>query len=145
MKIDLYEKSQRRLVGSLLYDNTDITQVLGIVTADDFDNPILEVIFKSIQSLSYKDKQVSAVSVASLLESWGSLEKVGGTSELYLLRDEGRQALLEAPALLYAEEVKKGSTRRNVNIFLEETKPLFVSDGSGVGVFATGHSSWSER
>lgn len=128
MSDNLYERSQRRLIGSLLYSSDGSNDILGMVTSEDFDDPAMEAYYKSISNVAKRDEEITAFTVANELEGLGLLSKLGGLQELGMLREEGRKALMEAPSILYADQVKKGSTRKLVSSILEEAKPALKED-----------------
>lgn len=127
----LYKQVQRRLVATLLYDSTSANRVLEIVTTEDIEEPALELIFNAILDITRRNEIISPVSIAQQLEIQGNLAKAGGPSTLYLLRDEGRSYLLEAPPELYAQMVKESSAKSKLTRIISEHKDTFKND-SGI-------------
>lgn len=99
-KQELYSHVQRRLIAALLYSDAEANRVLELVSVEDFAEPAYETIFQAIIEVSRRNEDITAISVAHQLEVAGNLESAGGISELYLLRDEGKEYLLEAPSTL---------------------------------------------
>lgn len=124
----LYTQVQRRLVASLLSDSTNASRVLEIVTAEDFEEPSLEIIFASAVEIARRNETISPVSIAAELEATGMLQAAGGSLGLYQLREEGAQYLMEAPPELYAAMVKESSTKYKVNNVLAQARDQFKID-----------------
>lgn len=128
---ELYKDIQSRLIGALLYDASSANRVLEIVTAQDFEEPSLEIIFEAIVAVVRRDETPSPVAVAKELEALGQLKEAGGPAALYSMREAGRKYLLEATAELYALMVKEASAKSKVQKVITEAKSVFTND-SGV-------------
>lgn len=130
---ELYKQSQRRLVSTLIANSSKINRVLEIVNTNDIEEPNLELIFNAMTNIARRNEEVSAVTVASELESTGELAKTGGIKEIYTLRNEGQKYILDAQPEIYAQIVKNASARSKVSSILTENKELFKDD-SGISV-----------
>lgn len=130
---ELYKLAQRRLVASLVYNGEGATRVFEIVTVDDVEEPALNLILTAIVDLVRQDTAISVFTIAQKLEVAGALVQAGGLTELYALRNEGRQYLLECPVEIYAEVVKESSARNSVSKIITETGDSLKAD-SGFGV-----------
>lgn len=107
----LYDDVQRRLIASLIASSEDVAHVLETVDQSDFAEPEFEIIFATIVEIVRSNETVSVVSVAEYLEATGALNKIGGTAELYNLRNLGFKYLHDAPASVYARIVCELSVR----------------------------------
>lgn len=130
-KREIYQKSQRCLVASLLYDASNAKRIFELVGVQDFDDVFLAKIIESIIDLSRRDEKISVITVATELENKGVLAEIGGIQELYKLYTEGEKYLLEAPAEKYADNVKESSAKNKLNNIVLEAKDFFKDD-SGV-------------
>lgn len=125
---DLYVQSQRKLLCSLLYDNTDIHSVLETLTVDDFSEPLYATIFDSFRNIIKNNLQLNPVTLASDLEERGFLSHAGGTSALVQMWQEGETYILEAPISLYVDKVRNGAVRASIKKIMEEKKPFLEPD-----------------
>lgn len=132
-KRDGYIAAQKRLIATLLYDSETINRVLEIVTPEDIEEPNLELIYTAMLNLARRNEHVSSVTVAKELEETGTLKAAGGTTELYSLIEYGRKVILEAQPPIYADIVKKSSTRTKVSRILSESMQIF-KENSGISV-----------
>lgn len=130
---ELYKLAQRRLVASLVFKGEEATRVFEIITVDDVEEPALNLIMTAIVELARENKAISEFTIAKQLEEAGALSQIGGLSELYALRNEGRQYLLECPVEIYADVVKESSARNSVLKIVGETSESLKAD-SGHGV-----------
>lgn len=128
---ELYKQAQRALTASLVYDGTDAIRVFEIVTPDDIEEPALQLTIMAIAELMRTNQTISVISIAKQLENEGNLAKVGGSSELYALRNEGKKRLLESPAEVYALVVKESASKSKIKSILRTNTELFKDD-SGV-------------
>lgn len=128
---ELYKQVQRRLVASLVFDGESATRVFEIITPDDLEEPALQLILTAIVELVRINEPISVISIAKQLEDRALLAKVGGTVELYTLRNEGEKYLLEAPADLYAAVVKESASKSKIRTILSSNTDMFKDD-SGV-------------
>ncbi len=125
---DLYKESQRRLIGSLVADGESVNRVLEVVTAEDFEEPDLQLIFESIINASRADESVTTISIAKDLENRGLLAKVGGAAAIYDFKTRGERWRIEAPAEVYAAIVKEHSAKSRMKTVLGEHEKLFTPD-----------------
>lgn len=127
-KDELYKKAQRRLVACLLCDDESSVQALEQVSAEDFKEPALGVVFAAAADVLRRGEKVSAMTIAECLEANGELEHAGGVSELYSLRSEGERYLSEAPITVYARIVREFSGKDQVRSILKEHSKSFLPD-----------------
>jgi replicative DNA helicase len=132
---ELYKLAQRRLIASLVFNGEGATRVFEIITVDDVEEPALNLIITAVVELVREDTAISVFTVAKQLEGVGALAQAGGLSELYALRNEGRQYLLECPVEIYADVVKESSARNSVSRIVNETSESLKAD-SGTEVTA---------
>lgn len=123
--------SQRRLIGSLLFDGARTSRVLELITPDDVQEPSLNLVMHAIANVSRRDEPVTAMTVGKSLLDFGALADVGGVEELYSLQSEGETYIQEALPELYAAMVKDYAAKTGVRTLIEETKDFFNED-SGV-------------
>lgn len=135
-KIDLYKESQRRLIGSLLADEASATRVFELVSALDFEEPALQLIFESILNVSRLNEPATVIAVAKNLEALGFLAEIGGAAELYSLRTRGLKWRLEAPPELYASIVKEHSAKSRMTRVLAEHVEQFKFDSGSTAAEA---------
>lgn len=126
-----YNQLQRRLIASLLANSSQVARVLELLMPEDFEEPALELVYTAIMDLSRRNEEITAVSIVAELERTGLLEKVGGISEMYLLRDEGSKYLLEGTPELYARMVKESSAKTKLKKIVGSFSEVFKQD-SGV-------------
>lgn len=119
---DLYERAQKDLVSSLLYDGSESKRILEIVDYTDFADPIMETIFYAITLLTRGDEKVTPSTVASELERLGNLEEVGGLQYLYLLHEEGSESSISNTAQRMAAVVKELSAKKRTADEIEKIK-----------------------
>jgi replicative DNA helicase len=129
--LEIYQRAQRSLVASLIFDGSFAQRVFEVVEPDDFEEPHLFLLIETILELTRRNVQVGTVTVASELELKGNLKKVGGPAELFALAKEGARAVLDAPPEIYALVVKEAAVKRKVSKLLDANKETFVTD-SGV-------------
>lgn len=131
-KNEIYEDVQKRLVASIIAEPGDsLIDIIDKVSPDDFRNPKYQLIFQTIHDLTDESYDVSVITVAQRLEAEGNLEKAGGVSSLYTLKNEGMKFLLEAPVDLYARTVRELSSKFQLReILLESMKDLRPDSGT---------------
>jgi len=144
---DLYKKSQRMLIASLIYNGSDATRVFELITPEDFQEPSFQLIADAIVELIRTDIKITAISIATELENRGQLAAVGGTSELYVLNNEGRKYLRENSITLYASVVKETSAKAKIlNEIKESAKSLKPDSGiSAAETLASLQSNLNEQ
>lgn len=125
---ELYVQAQRSLVASLIYDGSRVKEVFEICKPEYFSEPEYELIIEAMAELSRRDEILSTVSVAKELESRGQLKEVGGTAELYSLKNEGISVILKAPPITYAKLVKEQSAKNSAKNIILENQELFNED-----------------
>lgn len=128
---DLYARSQRRLVASLLADGSNISRVLESITVEDVEEPSYNLIFSVMADLARANQPISDITVGSRLEEQGNLRKAGGPSMLFSLVTEGQKYLLDAPVSVYASIVKEAAAKAGIRRELQEAGSAFKDD-SGV-------------
>ena len=104
--------AERSLVGCLMIDQMAFDQVIEIqLTADDFYDPKLAVVFSAIRNLRFQSVVIDFISICSRLNDMGKLEWVGGQSFVLDLIEEQASA---ANVLFYAKTVKDKSLLRQI-------------------------------
>lgn len=131
MAREKYEEFQKKLVGSLLYKDEELTQVLEHVSEEAIENPRLQVIFRAMAALARQSIHVSPVSVGEHLEKLGELKAVGGMPTLHKLATSGKQWTMDATPLFYALSVKEASIKVKAERDLQDRLGTFAED-SGV-------------
>lgn len=133
-KKELYDRAQKSLVSSLLFDGTKTNRVLELTSAEDFIEPSLNLIMEAITSVARRDEKVSTVTIAQQLQHEGHLNKIGGLSELYRLHAEGEKALLAAQPETYALVVRESSSKNKIEQLLQDSKNFFQDDSGTTAV-----------
>lgn len=127
-KQELYERAQRALVASLVYDGEHANQAFEIITTDDIREPSLGVIAEAVMELVRTDTKISHISIAERLDQAGQLEAAGGFSALNELYNEGRSYLLDHDITLYASIVLESSAKHQLKTTVEEYAKQFIDD-----------------
>ena len=125
---ELFKKTQRSLIASLLYNSDKASDVFELVESEDFHEAILEIIYDSILNVSRKGEDISIISIAEDLQERGELENVGGVTELYSLRNEGQKALSHSNVRTYARIVREYSAKNRARELLDESREFFEED-----------------
>lgn len=133
---DLYKKSQRMLIASLIYNGSDATRVFELITPEDFQEPSFQLIADAILELIRTDVKITTISIATELERRGQLAAVGGTTELYRLKTDGREYLRENSITLYASVVKEAAAKSKILAHIKAAAVNLKSD-SGVAAAET--------
>lgn len=127
----VYQRVQKLLVASLLYDGAKTNEVLSIVRETDFEDASMAVIVGAISSLARQNETVSAETVASKLQLEGQLAHIGGIKRIFELYALGEKALVRAQPTSYAIAVREMSSKRRVHSILAQ-KQVDLDDDSGV-------------
>lgn len=127
-KKDLYEKAQRALVSSLVYDGEHANQAFEIVTAEDIQEPSLALIIEAIRELLRTNVNVTRISIAERLDEAGKLQEAGGFAKLNELFNEGRNYLLDHSVEVYANIVQESSVKHQLNALLKDFSERFTDD-----------------
>lgn len=130
-KNELYVEAQKRVVGTLLADESEQHRVFELVTVEDFQEPKYQLLFEAIIEVNRANQEITPITVAKNLEETGLLAKIGGVAEVYSLRTNGLNWLLEAPPEIYAMIVREQSAKTKMVTIIKDHAPLFKSD-SGV-------------
>lgn len=126
----LYDRVQERLVCSLLAEGAEHDDVFDALTPEDFTIPRYSVLFRALADAHREGRPLDLVSVAEFLENRGELGKVGGTQELFSMRQQGREFQLEAPIKHYARIAKEQSAKFHSARLLNDSVSKF-SESSG--------------
>lgn len=118
----IYRDAQRKLVASLLVDDSGIDQIISVVTPEDFSDPAMSTIYASIVSLVRNETPISSTAVAIDLESEGNLENIGGITELEDLYFNGERWLTELPPKNRAYMIKDHSVKRNTTEIIDSSQ-----------------------
>jgi len=104
-------EAERSLLGSILWDNEILHDVVGIIRAEDFYRDTHQVIFAAIRDLYESRKGIDAVTLAEELERRGQFEQVGGNEMLAEITTSVPHA---ANGKYYAEIVRQKSINRHL-------------------------------
>lgn len=119
-KIDI--QAQEGLVSSLLFMPDHISEVVGLVSPDDFTDGKLATIFSAMLALNDENKRIEMSSVLQWLTSNNLLNQIGGGSaELIRLFNEGAVYGSQTTIESYAGIVKENSSRRSLKATLEKS------------------------
>jgi replicative DNA helicase len=104
-------EAEKCLLGSILWDNEVLHDVVGIIRAEDFYRDTHQVIFAAIRDLYEGRKGIDAVTLAEELEKRGQFELVGGNEMLAEITGSVPHA---ANGKYYAEIVRQKSINRQL-------------------------------
>lgn len=125
---ELYKKAQEKLISSLVYTDSDITDIFENVSILDFEEPDYQLIYEAIISLSRRGEETDVISIARELESEGVLSDVGGIKKLYTIREAGKKSILQTPISVYAKILVESSAKNKLSNLLDEYKEFFKDD-----------------
>lgn len=124
----LYDETQNMLVSSLIANGKDVDRVLEIISENDIEDPKLNLIFQAMIDISRKGENVSAISLAEVLESKGELKKIGGNIELYSMREYGFKVLKESTSEFLAKMAKELSVKSKIAKIVKDSVKAFDED-----------------
>lgn len=122
--------SERALLGSILIDPAAITEVLTVITADDFYITEHKEIFLAMRELFDASREIDPVTLIDSLVHKGVYEKAGG-------EDYVRSLLEATPSAMnvqdYARIVKEESVRRRIIATCAEVSDMTYAEQDEVG------------
>lgn len=122
--------SERAVLGCILMDNSVLSNVQEVVTAEDFSVPAHGDIFRAIVAIDQRSEKVDPLTVAEQLKVDGKLASVGGPGYVAQLD----QAVPFAQnAVEYAKIIKNQSTRRLLASAGREILDLATQETGDVG------------
>ncbi len=104
-------EAEKSLLGSILWDNEILHDVVGIIGPHDFYRDTHQLIFAAIREMYESRKGIDAVTLAEELEKRGQFEQVGGNEMLAEITDIVPHA---ANGKYYAEIVREKSINRQL-------------------------------
>jgi len=104
-------EAEKSLLGSILWDNEVLHDVVGIIRVEDFYRDTHQVIFAAIRDMYEGRKGIDAVTLAEELEKRGQFEFVGGNEMLAEITGAVPHA---ANGKYYAEIVRQKSINRHL-------------------------------
>jgi replicative DNA helicase len=104
-------EAEKSLIGSVLWDNDILHDVVGMIGPDDFYRDTHQLIFAAIRDMYESRKGIDAVTLAEELEKRGQFEQVGGNEMLAEVTGIVPHA---AHGKYYAEIVRQKSINRHL-------------------------------
>ncbi|HKI16742.1 MAG TPA: DnaB-like helicase N-terminal domain-containing protein, partial [Isosphaeraceae bacterium] len=104
-------EAEKSLLGSILWDNEILHDVVAIIKAEDFYRDTHQVIFAAIRDMYEGRRGIDAVTLAEELEKRGQFEQVGGNEMLAEITGSVPHA---ANGKYYAEIVRQKSINRQL-------------------------------
>jgi replicative DNA helicase len=101
--------AERAVLGCILMDNSVLSNVQEVISAEDFSVPAHADIFRSIVAIDMRSEKVDPLTVAEQLKVDGKLASIGGPGYLSQL---DQMVPFAQNALEYARIIKNQSTRR---------------------------------
>ncbi|KKP35434.1 MAG: Primary replicative DNA helicase [candidate division TM6 bacterium GW2011_GWF2_32_72] len=80
--------AERSVLGGLLLNDKNFSQVVEIITADDFYSPANKVIFQTMQEITADFKRIDIVTLQDELTKKGQLVAIGGVIYLLSLQED---------------------------------------------------------
>jgi len=103
--------AEQAIVGGILINNDAFTQIVDIISDEDFYKEAHALIYEGMLALYNRDDPIDVITLSQVLKEKGVLDKVGGTEYLASLAEA---TATSAGILYHAEIVKDLSTRRNL-------------------------------
>ncbi len=113
--------AERAVLGAVLADNTIISSIAEVVSADDFASPARAQIFGAMLKLDGSSRQVDHLTLAEELKVLGQLAAVGGPAYLMSL---DQVVPVPGNAVQYAKIVKDQGIRRRLATVGREIQDL---------------------
>jgi replicative DNA helicase len=101
--------AERAVLGSVLQDNSVLTNVQEVISAEDFSIPAHAEIFRAFAAIDQRSEKIDLVTVAEQLKVDGKLQVAGGPAYIAQLNEAVPFA---ENAVDYARIIKNQSTRR---------------------------------
>jgi replicative DNA helicase len=126
-------EAEESLISAILIDNEVLSDVLEIITPDDFYSTPLRTMFSAISELNQRNIPVDLVTVANRLQEKGELKSIGGAAYLARIIDT---APVASNAEHYARLIhEKASLRRLIERSHEIIAFCVEEEGNIAGVF----------
>lgn len=119
--IPFNKEAEQSVLGAIMFDPRTITDILKILSPEDFFEPSHSEIYKILISLYTSQKSIDPVTIADELDKSGKLEKSGGIS--YII-DHINTIPTTMNAILHANIVKDKSTLRKILTAADEIKKM---------------------
>ncbi len=103
--------AEKAVLGAVILDNTVLSDVAEVITAEDFANPGHSQIFSAMQALDLGQRRVDPVTLSEELKVRGQLATVGGPTYLSQL---DQVVPFAHNAVDYARIIKDQATRRSL-------------------------------
>ncbi len=121
--------SERALLGSILIDPAAITEILSVISADDFYVSEHKQIFLAMRELFDASQEIDPVTLIDTLVHKGVYEKSGGEDYIRSLLEATPSAMNIAD---YARIVKEESTRRRILAVCHEVSEMTYGEQEAV-------------
>jgi replicative DNA helicase len=114
------------ILGSILYDDKCVDDVLDIINIDDFYLAKHKIIFNVMLMLLSEGSPIDCFLIEQKLTTLGQLEIVGGLAELIRLRTNG---FTPSSAKEYAKIIARESVKRQLSRALNNAQEALKNDG----------------
>lgn len=101
--------AEQIVIGSILFNGTVFTQAEKIISAENFSQEALAIIFNAMKELHHSNSPLDPMSVIEYLQSKGKLDKVGGPELIFYLCDNTGSS---GQVQYYADKVMKAYIAR---------------------------------
>lgn len=109
-----YEEAQKGLVSTLLYVPGHISDVAGIVSADDFSDGTAKTIYTTMVELNASNRAVDYPNIVSELLNSGHMVEAGGIETVERYFNEGAQRGAAASVEVYAQVIKNVASKERL-------------------------------
>lgn len=118
-------EAERAVLGALLLDDKAIDYVVQEISPEDFYRPVHATLYEVMVELNKRGEPVDAVSLVTELRRRGTLDAVGGPSEIAAL---STVVPTSANAIYYAKLVRdRALLRKTLNSLAESQREVFES------------------
>ncbi len=127
-KLPFSLEAEQSLLGSVLIDPNCMDEIAALITADDFYVPEHSEIFRAVQSMYLKSKNIDVVTLIDELVKSGTYDEAGGREYIKLIVDAVPTA---ANAKDYAEIIRdKAVLRQLIDAGDDITEAAYAGDDS---------------
>jgi replicative DNA helicase len=127
-KLPFSLEAEQSLLGSILIDPNCMDEIAALITADDFYVPEHSEIFRAVQSMYLKSKNIDVVTLIDELVKSGTYDEAGGREYIRLIVDAVPTA---ANAKDYAEIIRdKAVLRQLIDAGDDITEAAYAGDDS---------------
>ncbi len=127
-KLPFSLEAEQSLLGSVLIDPNCMDEIAALITADDFYVPEHSEIFRAVQSMYLKSKNIDVVTLIDELVKSGTYDEAGGREYIRLIVDAVPTA---ANAKDYAEIIRdKAVLRQLIDAGDDITEAAYAGDDS---------------